>query len=84
MRDREKRLKVGILGATGMVGQRFIALLEDHPWYEVVTVAARLVSRRKKARSFPTRATYRWDTNQMCLGMGEMKPSIYTAFRSRS
>ena len=36
----EKKLKVGILGATGMVGQRFISLLENHPWYEVVTVAA--------------------------------------------
>ena len=33
------KLKVGILGATGMVGQRFIALLENHPWFEVVTVA---------------------------------------------
>ena len=36
----ERKLRVGILGATGMVGQRFIALLENHPWYEVVTVAA--------------------------------------------
>ena len=35
-----EKLKVGILGATGMVGQRFIALLENHPWYEVTTVAA--------------------------------------------
>lgn len=36
----DKKLRVGILGATGMVGQRFISLLEDHPWFEVVTVAA--------------------------------------------
>ena len=36
----EKKLKVGVLGATGMVGQRFIALLENHPWYEVTAVAA--------------------------------------------
>lgn len=35
-----KKLKVGILGATGMVGQRFISLLDNHPWYEVVVVAA--------------------------------------------
>ncbi len=34
-----KRLKVGVLGATGMVGQRFVALLENHPWFEVVAVA---------------------------------------------
>ena len=36
----EKKLRVGVLGATGMVGQRFISLLENHPWFEVVTVAA--------------------------------------------
>ena len=36
----EQKLKVGILGATGMVGQRFISLLENHPWFEVVTLAA--------------------------------------------
>ena len=36
----EKKLRVGILGATGMVGQRFISLLDNHPWFEVVTVAA--------------------------------------------
>ena len=35
-----EKLKVGILGATGMVGQRFISLLENHPWFEVVIVAA--------------------------------------------
>ncbi len=29
------KLKVGILGGTGMVGQRFISLLENHPWFEV-------------------------------------------------
>ena len=36
----DQKLRVGILGATGMVGQRFIALLENHPWFEVVTLAA--------------------------------------------
>ena len=36
----DQKLKVGILGATGMVGQRFISLLENHPWYEVTTIAA--------------------------------------------
>lgn len=36
----DKKLRVGILGATGMVGQRFISLLENHPWFEVVMVAA--------------------------------------------
>ncbi len=35
-----KKLRVGILGATGMVGQRFISLLENHPWFDIVAVAA--------------------------------------------
>ena len=34
------KLRVGILGGTGMVGQRFISLLENHPWFEVTTIAA--------------------------------------------
>src|SRR5213594_3942425 len=35
-----KKLRVGIVGATGMVGQRMIQLLERHPWFEVSAVAA--------------------------------------------
>ena len=42
------KIKVGILGSTGMVGQRFIALLENHPWFEVVCVAASPNSSGKK------------------------------------
>ncbi|WP_236895640.1 aspartate-semialdehyde dehydrogenase [Clostridium beijerinckii] len=34
------KLKVGIIGATGMVGQRFLCLLENHPWFEVTVLAA--------------------------------------------
>ena len=34
------KLRVGILGGTGMVGQRFITLLDNHPWFEVTTIAA--------------------------------------------
>lgn len=44
----EKKLKVGILGGTGMVGQRFISLLENHPWFEVVAIAASPRSAGKK------------------------------------
>ena len=35
-----EKLKVGILGATGMVGQRFATLLENHPWFELTCLAA--------------------------------------------
>ena len=53
----EKKLKVGILGATGMVGQRFIALLENHPWFQVVTVAA---SPRSAGRTYEEAVGDRW------------------------
>ena len=35
-----KQYQVGVVGATGMVGQRFVSLLENHPWFEVTTIAA--------------------------------------------
>ncbi len=35
-----RKYKVGIIGATGMVGQRFALLLENHPWFEVTALAA--------------------------------------------
>lgn len=52
-----EKLKVGILGATGMVGQRFIALLENHPWFEVVTVAA---SPRSAGKTYMEAVGNRW------------------------
>ncbi len=53
----DKKLRVGILGATGMVGQRFISLLENHPWYEVVTVAA---SPRSAGKTYEEAVGARW------------------------
>ncbi len=41
------KLKVGVLGATGMVGQRFVSLLAEHPWFEVSAVAASAASAGK-------------------------------------
>lgn len=51
------KYRVGILGATGMVGQRFIALLENHPWFEVVTVAA---SPRSAGKTYEEAVGGRW------------------------
>jgi len=53
----EKKLRVGVLGATGMVGQRFISLLENHPWYQVVTVAA---SARSAGKTYEEAVGDRW------------------------
>ncbi len=51
------RLKVGILGGTGMVGQRFISLLEDHPWFEVAAIAA---SPRSEGKTYEDAVGGRW------------------------
>ena len=53
----EQKLRVGILGATGMVGQRFISLLENHPWFEVVTLAA---SARSAGKTYEEAVGGRW------------------------
>lgn len=52
-----EKLKVGILGGTGMVGQRFITLLENHPWFEVVLVAA---SSRTAGKTYEEAVEGRW------------------------
>lgn len=52
-----EKLHVGILGGTGMVGQRFIALLENHPWFEVVTIAA---SPRSAGKTYEEAVGDRW------------------------
>ncbi|MDD6042261.1 MAG: aspartate-semialdehyde dehydrogenase [Eubacteriaceae bacterium] len=53
----ERKLRVGILGGTGMVGQRFISLLENHPWFEVVTIAA---SSRSAGKTYEEAVGGRW------------------------
>ena len=52
-----RKLKVGILGGTGMVGQRFISLLENHPWFEVTTIAA---SERSAGKTYEEAVGGRW------------------------
>jgi len=53
----EKKLRAGVLGATGMVGQRFVTLLEEHPWFQVTAVAA---SSRSAGRSYEEAVGGRW------------------------
>ncbi len=52
-----ERLQVGVLGGTGMVGQRFISLLEDHPWFEVKIIAA---SPRSAGKTYEEAVGDRW------------------------
>ena len=51
------KLRVGILGGTGMVGQRFISLLENHPWFEVKVIAA---SPRSAGKTYEEAIGDRW------------------------
>ena len=52
-----KKFKVGVIGATGMVGQRFINLLADHPWFNVVVLAA---SARSAGKSYTEAVGDKW------------------------
>jgi aspartate-semialdehyde dehydrogenase len=56
----QKKIPVGILGATGVVGQRFIQILEDHPWFEVSWLAA---SDRSEGKSYGDAARWRLKTS---------------------
>jgi aspartate-semialdehyde dehydrogenase len=56
-----KKLRVGVLGATGMVGQNYIRLLKGHPWFEVTYVAA---SPRSAGRSFADAVEGRWQMEE--------------------
>ncbi|WP_370770799.1 hypothetical protein [Eubacterium ramulus] len=64
-----EKSRVGILGGTGMVGQRFISLLENHPWFEVTTIAAS--PRSVPARHMRTPVGDRWKMDNTDAGSSE-------------
>jgi aspartate-semialdehyde dehydrogenase len=55
--EMKRKLKVAVLGGTGMVGQRFLTLLENHPWYEVAVIAA---SPRSAGKTYEEAVGDRW------------------------
>lgn len=65
-----KQYKVGIVGATGMVGQRFATLLENHPWFQVVALAA---SGRNAGKTYAEACEGRW---KMTVPMPESMKSM--------
>ncbi len=52
-----KRYRVGIVGATGMVGQRFVSLLADHPWFDIALLSA---SSRSAGKTYSQATSGRW------------------------
>ena len=67
----QTKIPVGILGATGMVGQRFVQMLEHHPWFEVAWLAA---SDRSEGRSYGEAARWKMKT-PMPARVAEMRVS---------
>jgi len=61
MKDHAMKIPVGILGATGMVGQRFITLLKDHPYFEVAALAA---SPRSAGKPYAEAVDKRWSMRE--------------------
>lgn len=68
--EKMNKLKVGVLGATGMVGQRFITLLENHPWFDVTCLAA---SPKSAGKTYEKSVENRW---QMQSGIPESARSL--------
>src|SRR5436189_5061390 len=61
------KISVGLLGATGIVGQRFVQMLEDHPWFEVAWLAA---SDRSEGKAYGEAARWRLKTAIPARGAG--------------
>lgn len=61
MRCFDRKFKVGILGASGMVGQRFITILHDHPWFDVVCLAA---SKRSAGKTYEEAVSGKWKMDE--------------------
>jgi aspartate-semialdehyde dehydrogenase len=82
----QTRIPVAVLGATGMVGQRFIELLQGHPWFELVALAA---SERHGGRSYAEATRWRLPSSEMPVSAAslpvvdcrpEALPSVKIAF----
>ncbi len=79
----DKKLRVGIVGATGYVGQRFITLLADHPWFEITKLAA---SGRSAGKTYREATAGRWNLDVACpelvmdMVVEEVTPELAGAF----
>lgn len=69
MSNVQQRIPVAVLGATGMVGQRFIELLQDHPWFELVAVAA---SGRHDGRPYAEATSWRLPNSELPASVAKL------------
>src|SRR3954453_15764509 len=74
-RDMEKKIEVGVLGATGMVGQHFVKFLQNHPWFDLTWVGA---SDRSAGKKYAEATSWRLDgampTGVATIQVNECKP----------
>ena len=77
----EYEIKVGILGATGMVGQRFITLLNDHPWFDIVALAA---SPRSAGKTYQEAVGGRWSMDKPIPTAVEIPKPAFTIWSAAS
>ena len=64
-----KKYKVGVIGATGMVGQRFVTLMEGHPWFTLTVVAA---SPRSAGKRYADVMEYQLHTTTVTYSINRM------------
>ena len=60
-----EKYRVGVIGGTGMVGQRFVTLLENHPWFQLTAIAA---SSRSAGKTYEEAIGGRWALMSPCPG----------------
>ena len=70
-----EQLKVGVIGATGMVGQRFVTLLANHPWFKVTVVAA---SKHSAGQKYGDAVKDRWKMGKTPIPEGVKDLTIWT------
>ena len=68
-----KKYKVGIIGATGMVGQRFVCLNSVHPWFEIVALAA---SARSAGKTYRDAIGSRWAMEEPKIGRASCRERV--------
>ena len=75
--NEKKMYRVGIIGATGMVGQRFVTLMDGHPWFQLTALAA---SSRSAGKPYREAVAGRWAGTVTELRNAAAKASFFSCF----
>ena len=75
-----EKYRVGVIGGTGMVGQRFVTLLENHPWFQLTAIAA---SSRSAGKTYEEAIGGRWALD-VPMPVPPMTPTLYFSITNTS